>query len=90
MEQLQNESSAADGQSHLTGVLASKIARAVFECGDESPERGGKAQRLQFMGGTYPNNEIVMGGLSEYALASVIERALAANLPHEGPGKAQL
>lgn len=72
---------AADGQSQLTAELAAKIAREIFDCGDESPQFGGKAQRLQFMGGTYPGNEVAMGGLNEFALTAVIRRALVANAP---------
>lgn len=56
---------------------ASKLARAIFAVGDNPPEFGGKTQRIQFMGGTYPDHERTMGGLSESALASVLERALA-------------
>lgn len=77
--QLYRHYDAADGGSALTVELAAKISRAIFKCGDDAPRFGGKTQRIQFMGGTYPNNEQAMGGLNESALASVIERVLADN-----------
>jgi hypothetical protein len=58
-------------------ALARKLARAIFACGDEPQAHGGKTQRIQFMGGTWPDNERGMGGLSEPALVAMIERALA-------------
>ncbi len=52
--------------------IADKIARHIFEIGDE-PES--KTQRLQFMGGKYPD-EVDQGGLNEIALCRVILEAL--------------
>jgi len=56
---------------------AMKIARAIFACGDNPTELGGTTQRIQFMGGTWPDNERALGGLCEAALVGVIERVLA-------------
>lgn len=55
--------------------LAKHLARVVFALGDE-PIDGGTVQRLQFMGGKYPNAEITLGGLCENALVAVIQREL--------------
>jgi hypothetical protein len=59
-------------------ALAEKIAREIFECGSEPSRQGGLVQRIQYMGGTYPDNEIVLGGLCERALADVIYETLQA------------
>lgn len=64
----------------LTAGLAAKLARAIFEVGDEPMKLGGPTQRLQFMGGRYPDAEKDMGGLNEASLTAVIARALAANV----------
>ena len=56
-------------------TLAAKIAKDIFACGDEP--RIGTVQRLQFMGGQYPDAERPMGGLSEYHLRHLIERTLS-------------
>lgn len=56
-------------------TLAAKIARDIFECGDEP--RIGTVQRLQFIGGQYADAERPMGGLSEYHLRHLIERTLS-------------
>ena len=56
--------------------LAKIIARAIFECGDELHEFGGATQRVQFMGGVWPDSEKGMGGLDEASLARVIEHVL--------------
>lgn len=53
--------------------LARKIARAIFETGDETHDT---VQRIQFMGGTYPDHETALGGLCEVALMQVITRVL--------------
>lgn len=56
-------------------LMAKKIAKHIFDAGsDRSPD--GKVNRIQFMGGKWPDNEIPMGGLNEIALASVIENAI--------------
>lgn len=49
--------------------LAETIARKIFEVGDEP---NSPTQRLQFMGGEYPDNEKTQGGLCEIALAEFI------------------
>lgn len=56
--------------------LAAKIAREIFRHGDNEQNLGGVAQRIQYMGGTWPGNEKPMGGLIEGALAQVIRKAL--------------
>ena len=53
--------------------LAEKVARDIMAIGDEP---NSKAQRLQYMGGEYPDNEKKQGGLCENALADVIEESL--------------
>jgi hypothetical protein len=55
-------------------ILGKKLARAVFSLGDESKERGGKCQRLQFKCGTWPDGEVDGGGMDEKALASLLAR----------------
>ena len=50
-----------------------KLARAIFAHGDQP---GDRVQRLQFMGGQYPDQETPLGGLCESALAQVIARVL--------------
>lgn len=57
--------------------LATKLARAIFEIGDEPRIPGGKVQRIQFMGGTYPDAELPLGGLCESSLESFLDYALA-------------
>ena len=46
------------------------IARRIFQV-------GGKVQRIQFMGGEYPDHETKMGGLCLDALVRVVTCALA-------------
>lgn len=75
----EGQSRAGEAGANLTAGLAAKLARKIFECGDDLPQFGGKTQRIQFMGGTYPANERAMGGMNEMALASLIERVLTAN-----------
>lgn len=58
--------------------LADKIARDIFAEGDRSTP----CQRIQFMGGTYPDLETNNGGLCESALAIVLRRSLARHLPN--------
>lgn len=60
-------------------ALAGFLARAIFLVGDEPARFGGKTQRIQFMGGSWPDHEVKMGGLNETALAQVIVEALNLN-----------
>lgn len=61
--------------------LADNIARFIFDsCRDF-----GVCQRIQFMGGTYPDNEVSLSGLCEYSLAQTIRRALVKHLPLKPP-----
>lgn len=53
--------------------LAKLIARKIFACGDEP---GDPCQRIQLMGGTWPNNEHPMGGFNERAMADFLEIVL--------------
>ena len=54
--------------------IAKKIARELFEVGDEPDS---PTQRLQFMGGDYVNrNEKAQGGLCEVAMAEFLEKRL--------------
>lgn len=57
--------------------LATQLARAIFEVGDESSIPGGKVQRIQFMGGTYPDHERALGGLCESSLEAFLDYTLA-------------
>jgi hypothetical protein len=54
--------------------LAAIIARKIFECGDEPDS---PAQRIQFLGGTYPHAEREQGGFGEGPLADFIEGVLS-------------
>lgn len=56
--------------------LATKLARMIFEIGDEPARLGGKVQRIQFMGGDYPDGEIPLGGLCESSLEHFLDHAL--------------
>ena len=76
------QSRAGEAGANLTAGLAAQIARAIFSCGDEL---GDKTQRIQFIGGTWPDNEKSMGGLCEDALVDLIARTLAANVFKEPP-----
>ncbi len=73
----------ADATSRSNVGLAAKIARAIFECGDEPPECGGETYRIEFKGGDC-NTEVSMGGLNERGLMNVIKRTLAANMEFRG------
>ncbi len=64
--------------------LATKIARSIFELGDEPWD---KVQRLEFKGGTYPKKETALGGMNEAALADQIEWAIKQTVVE--PPKAQ-
>ena len=59
--------------------LADKIARDIFAEGDERTP----CQRIQFMGGTYPDREENNGGYCEIALANALRKILARHLPNE-------
>lgn len=65
--------------------LATKLARAIFEIGDE-PILGGKVQRLQFMGGTYPDDERPLGGLCESSLEAFLDYTLAKEVTEHTSG----
>lgn len=60
--------------------LAAKIARELFAFGSEPSRDGGIVQRIQFVGGKYPDHEIALGGLCETALARAIRSILSANV----------
>ena len=57
-------------------AAAKYLARQIFRLGDDPERMGGKTQRLQFMGGEWPNKEIAMGGCCENALVNFIEKHL--------------
>lgn len=54
--------------------MGKRLARAIFKAGDLAPHD--YVQRLQFMGGTYPNAERPLGGFSEMALAEYLRTTL--------------
>lgn len=64
----------------MTDDLAAKLARAIF-----GTAGGPCVNRIQFMGGTYPDKEFPWGGLSEDALAAFIRQELAKHLPPVPP-----
>jgi hypothetical protein len=73
----------AQGQASLAAAtgsadLADKIARDIFAEGDERTP----CQRIQFMGGTYPDGETNQGGYCEAALANALRKILARHLPN--------
>ena len=70
---------ASSGVSDSTQLLAANLSRWIFASGNEHPEYGGITQRIQFMGGKWPNAEKPMGGFCEDALANCIEKFLTAN-----------
>jgi hypothetical protein len=57
----------------LARKIADHVAREIFKVGDE-PE--GPATRIQYMTGTWPENEKAGGGLCEIALAALIHTRL--------------
>lgn len=67
--------------------LATKLARAIFEIGDEPSILGGKVQRIQFMGGTYPDAERPLGGLCESSLEAFLDYTLAKEFPSTSNSK---
>lgn len=46
-----------------------ELARRIFKAGDDQSD---KVQRIQFLGGEYPNRETRLGGLCESALAELL------------------
>jgi len=54
--------------------LAKKIARKIFECGDATDS---KCRRMQFKGGSWPDNELDQGGIAEAPMSRLIEEVLA-------------
>ena len=57
----------------MSEELAKKIAREIFELGDEP---NSPTQRLSFVGGKWPDNEKHQGGIAEYPLMRLIEKVL--------------
>ena len=55
--------------------LADYLAHAIFAAGNEPHDR---VQRIQFMGGKYPDHETKMGGYCREALRDCIQRAIDA------------
>lgn len=60
----------------IVSALADLIARDIFECGDDPSS---KCQRIQFLGGKYPDNEKPQGGMCEMALAEAIAKSIDKN-----------
>lgn len=58
----------------LANGLDVRIARDIFLAGSRP---GSRCQRLQFLGGEYPDKEIAQGGMTEENLVKVIGRSLA-------------
>ena len=58
--------------------FAEQLANALFIRGSEPDD---KAQRIQFMGGRYPDNETKLGGLGRTALTEFFE----VELRHRSP-----
>lgn len=54
-------------------VLAARIAHDIFKVGDSHTP----CQRIQFMGGVYPDNEIGNGGFDQNALKRCIKESLS-------------
>lgn len=59
-------------------ALGAALARDVFAIVVRNDD---KTQRIQFMGGTWPNEETHLGGLCEEALAQFLAGALRRRLP---------
>ena len=57
-------------------ALPGKIVERLFALGADGPKN--KIQRIQFMGGTYPDNEIPQGGMCKTALITFIDEELRA------------
>lgn len=54
-------------------ALACAIAKDIFSVGDEPNDN---VQRIEFIGGDWPDNETRLGGLCEQALARRIDASL--------------
>ncbi len=52
---------------------AAQVARDIFQLGNRGSD---KAQRMQYKGGIYPDNETDLGGLCEESLAAFVKRSL--------------
>lgn len=61
-------------EPQTVGELAAYLARSIFAAGDQAHD---KVQRIEFKGGSYPDNETPLGGFNETGLANEIEEALA-------------
>jgi len=66
-------------------TIAGYVARDIFAAGDEA-WRGERTQRIQFMGGEWPDNETEIGGFCEEALRDCIEKSLLQHLSSKGSG----
>lgn len=65
----------------LSDKLAEDITRRIFELGsDKTP-----CQRIQFMGGSFPENEIPQGGLGREPFKKAIKKAIERSLWEIGP-----
>jgi hypothetical protein len=53
--------------------VAAKLARGIFTAVDDPHD---KVQRIQFMGGTYPDKETDLGGMDERALTRLLARLI--------------
>ena len=60
-------------REYIFKCLGDKIARSVFEKGDE---HNSPCTRIQFKGGKWPDGEKNQGGMCEIALASCISKEL--------------
>lgn len=67
--------------SNLAAYLADAICAVPFYANDD------KVQRIALKGGTYPNRETDLGGLSKAALVNVIQNALDARSAQGKDGK---
>ncbi len=65
-----------------TDNLPYLLARSIMSAGDEPDS---PAKRIEFKGGTWPDNEIAQGGFNEYVLANHIASVLR-NLLATTPG----
>lgn len=58
--------------------LSEIIVKALFELGNEP---GSPCQRIAFIAGIHPDNEIAQGGLNKAGLTDFIKRIIAKNVP---------
>jgi len=72
-----DESRIAAGTRNVEEIvdLADYLAHAIFAQGNECHDR---VQRIQFMGGKYPDHETKLGGYCREALRDCIKRAIDA------------